>query len=74
MLIDRLLFRKFIGFVVIFLSVAILAGCTAGGEGQLNVGESAPEFSASTADGQMISLSDYQNKQPVLLFFHMAVG
>lgn len=40
----------------------------------LAIGDVAPEFSALTAQGETISLSDYKGNQPVLLFFHMAVG
>ncbi len=58
------------GLLVIGLS---LAACTQGNE-TLAVGDPAPDFSASTAAGGTVSLSDFKNEQPVLLFFHMAVG
>ena len=38
------------------------------------VGDPAPDFSLNATDGDTISLSDYQGKQAVLLYFHMAVG
>ena len=41
---------------------------------RLNLGEAAPDFTLPTAGGGMVSLADYKGKQPVLLFFHMAVG
>jgi cytochrome oxidase Cu insertion factor (SCO1/SenC/PrrC family) len=37
------------------------------------VGADAPAFTLANALGDPVSLSDYQG-QPVLLFFHMAVG
>jgi hypothetical protein len=58
------------GLLVIGLS---LAACTQGKD-TLAVGDPAPDFSASTAAGGTVSLSDSKNEQPVLLFFHMAVG
>lgn len=40
----------------------------------LAVGDMAPAFTLPSADGQDVSLSDYVGQQPVLLYFHMAVG
>lgn len=40
----------------------------------LAVGDAAPDFSLPSTDGQLVALADYVNKQPVLLYFHMAVG
>ena len=34
----------------------------------------APDFELPTAVGGSVALSDYVGKQPVLLYFHMAVG
>jgi hypothetical protein len=34
----------------------------------------APMFTLPAATGDQVSLADYQGKQPVLLYFHMAVG
>ncbi len=39
----------------------------------LKVGDQAPAFSLPSSTGDMVSLADYAN-QPVLLYFHMAVG
>jgi hypothetical protein len=63
-------------FITIGLFWAIVFGLSAcsSGEDSLSVGDDAPEFTAAAADGRMISLGDYVGKQPVLLFFHMAVG
>jgi cytochrome oxidase Cu insertion factor (SCO1/SenC/PrrC family) len=41
---------------------------------RLKIGEAAPDFTLPTSDGGSVSLADYKGKQPVLLFFHMAVG
>jgi cytochrome oxidase Cu insertion factor (SCO1/SenC/PrrC family) len=40
----------------------------------LNVGDEAPDFSLPAVDGGDVSLADYTGRQPVLLYFHMAVG
>lgn len=41
---------------------------------QLRVGDAAPAFSLPASDGDTVSLADYVGEQPVLLYFHMAVG
>lgn len=43
-------------------------------QSRLNAGDPAPEFSLPTSDGGVVSLADYRDQQPVLLFFHMADG
>ncbi len=48
----------------------LITGC--GGQ-EIAVGKPAPDFTLADATGQQVSLSDYQG-QPVLLFFHMAMG
>ena len=61
--------------VALFMSlVLVVSAC--GGEvgGDLAVGDKAPEFSLKSFGGETIQLSDYQGNQPVLLYFHMAVG
>ncbi len=40
----------------------------------LQVGDAAPAFTLPATDGREVSLSDYVGEQPVLLYFHMAVG
>jgi cytochrome oxidase Cu insertion factor (SCO1/SenC/PrrC family) len=37
-------------------------------------GDPAPDFTLSTSDGGTVALASYKDRQPVLLFFHMAVG
>ncbi|GAB4474381.1 MAG: hypothetical protein Kow00124_14310 [Anaerolineae bacterium] len=48
----------------------LITGC--GGQ-EIAVGKPAPDFTLADARGQQVSLSDYAG-QPVLLFFHMAMG
>jgi cytochrome oxidase Cu insertion factor (SCO1/SenC/PrrC family) len=42
-------------------------------EGTLAVGDTAPDFSLTTAENRVVSLNDYSGK-PVLMYFHMALG
>lgn len=52
----------------------LLAACgSSGGETAIEVGAQAPAFTLPDAAGGEVSLSDYAG-QPVLLYFHMAVG
>ena len=41
---------------------------------KLNVGDAAPDFSATTSDGTRISLSDYVGKRGLVLFFYPKDG
>jgi hypothetical protein len=43
-------------------------------KGELGVGDPAPSFTLPSEAGEQVSLADYLGKQPVLLYFHMAVG
>jgi cytochrome oxidase Cu insertion factor (SCO1/SenC/PrrC family) len=43
-------------------------------QSRLKIGEAAPGFTLPSSAGGTVSLADYKGKQPVLLFFHMAVG
>ena len=55
------------------LAVILITACGVS-EPALEVGDRAPEFSLLAADGDTVSLSDYRGEQPVLLYFHMALG
>jgi len=55
------------------LVILLLAGCSPN-QAAPEVGDPAPDFTLSSADGATVSLADYQGQQPVLLYFHMAVG
>ena len=69
----RLNWLSFVGITV--LSVVLLTACSEGGSGQQPFGirARAPAFALPDATGDEVSLSDYEG-QPVLLYFHMAVG
>ena len=54
-------------------AIALIAAACATPAG-LSVGEQAPAFSLPDLAGQEVSISDYRGNQPVLLYFHMAVG
>ncbi len=64
--------------LIVLLLVALLAltlqGCDKAGQAGLAVGDTAPAFTLPTTTGSTVSLADYKGKQPVLLYFHMAVG
>ena len=36
----------------------------------IEVGDAAPEFTATASDGQKITLADFKGKQPVVIFFY----
>lgn len=61
------LYLLFIAPLMILLSACGL------NNSQIDVGSNAPAFTLPDAAGGEVSLSDYSG-QPVLLYFHMAVG
>jgi hypothetical protein len=58
---------------VVAVLVLLLPAC-AGRPSELSAGDEAPDFTLSAATGEVVSLSDYTGSQPVLLYFHMAMG
>lgn len=65
--------RRF--FLIISMGlVAILITACGTPETGLEAGDRAPDFSLQAADGDTVSLSEYRGEQPVLLYFHMALG
>lgn len=69
--------RAIMLLVVLALAGGTLAACGSDDDSDdtgLSVGDTAPAFTLPTADGGDVTLADYQGKQPVLLFFHMAAG
>ena len=65
--------RRF--FLIISMAlVAILITACGTAETGLEAGDRAPDFNLLAADGDTVSLSDYSGEQPVLLYFHMALG
>jgi hypothetical protein len=64
--------NKFLTTLLVLLLGIVLQACSSPTE--LTVGDQAPEFNLPSSEGQQVSLSEYTGNQPVLLFFHMAVG
>ena len=62
--------KKSIKIVVIAIFILLLAACS---PDTGLIGNPAPDFSLENTDGGTTTLSDYSG-EPVLLFFHMAVG
>lgn len=58
---------------LLIVLASLIAAC-GGNSPDVSVGDPAPGFTLPTATGDEVSLADYTGKQPVLLFFHMAVG
>jgi hypothetical protein len=56
-----------------FLFMAILSACAGPASAGLQVGDPAPDFTLPAAAGGEVALSSYHG-QPMLLYFHMAVG
>lgn len=52
----------------------LLTACGGAGQDGLAVGDEAPSFTLLAANGDSVSLADYEGTQPVLLYFHMAMG
>jgi hypothetical protein len=67
--------NKFKPTTQLFLVVitAFLAACSTSPPA-VEVGSPAPEFNLPTADGGSVALKEFVGQQPVLLYFHMAVG
>ena len=57
-------------FMVALVSVALLF-LDVGDVMALKVGDKAPDFTLSSTTGEKISLSQYQGKKPVVLYFYL---
>ncbi|GAB4435008.1 MAG: hypothetical protein Kow00120_01660 [Anaerolineae bacterium] len=66
--------RRVYGFGLIALLLALVQACTNAAPAGIEVGATAPDFTLPSATGGEVSLADYAGRQPVLLYFHMAVG
>ena len=64
--------KKFLFLVVTLVTLTLWIAACAGDVG-LQVGDEAPDFALNSAQGNQISKADYSG-QPVLLYFHMAMG
>lgn len=63
---------RFIGItLMLVLLAALIFACSS--PAAVNVGETAPAFSLPSVDGQIVALDDFTG-EPVLLYFHMAMG
>ena len=65
--------RYLIVFSFLIFMGLVLSACGSS-LSEIAVGDPAPSFTLQSASGEHVSLADYQGEQPVLLFFHMAVG
>jgi hypothetical protein len=66
--------KRFLFNSVFLLAGLLLYACEPNTQDGLDVGDKAPNFTLPNALGGYITLSDYKYRQPVLLYFHMAVG
>ena len=66
-------YKRAVLMISMALVMILITACGASESG-LEVGDRAPGFSLQAADGDAVSLSDYRGEQPVLLYFHMALG
>jgi cytochrome oxidase Cu insertion factor (SCO1/SenC/PrrC family) len=64
--------KPFWFILLVILLTFTLSACGSSASDFL-VGDQAPEFTLNAADGSTVSLSDYAG-EPVLLYFHMAMG
>jgi hypothetical protein len=67
------LFTSQLAVLILALGGLPLAACAPAQPQGIQAGAQAPAFNLPAAGGGTVSLADYSG-QPVLLFFHMAVG
>jgi cytochrome oxidase Cu insertion factor (SCO1/SenC/PrrC family) len=65
---------RLVFLITLLLGMLALTACGGSQSGDLAVGDEAPDFSLQDFNGQTVALNDFVGKQPVLLYFHMAVG
>ncbi len=58
--------------IIILVAVIFLSACSQ--QKEIAVGNNAPDFSLPSPTGSTVSLSDFRDQRPVLLYFHMAMG
>lgn len=59
--------------LAVFAAALALSGCAGSSEAPAPR-EEAPDFALQDTEGRTVALSDFRGVQPVLLYFHMAVG
>lgn len=64
--------RLFLKCCFFLLFIPLLVACGTKNDNPI-IGEVAPDFNLTDASGNRVGLADYRG-QPVLLYFHMAVG
>ena len=60
--------------LITLFSALLLPACERQPKKEPEVGDPAPNFTLPNALGGTVTLAAYKNEQPVLLYFHMAVG
>lgn len=70
---NKSLQRKVALFLFVMLGL-LLTACGIPKGATPSVGDRAPSFSLPSANDGTISIKDYRDIQPVLLYFHMADG
>ena len=63
--------RRWISLFMVVLVGGVLIFFNAGDVMALKVGDKAPDFTLSSTAGEKISLSQFQGKKPVVLFFYI---
>ena len=63
--------RRWISMIMVVLVSVALLFFNAGDVMALKVGDKAPEFTLPSTTGKKISLSQFQSKKPVVLFFYI---
>ena len=63
--------RRWISMLMVVLVSVALLFSNVGDVMALKVGDKAPDFTLSSTTGEKISLSQYQGKKPVVLYFYL---
>ena len=66
--------RVVVPLLLVVVTGLLVQACGGSDEAELAVGDRAPGFTLPAETGDTVSLADYRERQPVLLYFHMAKG